>query len=47
MLSDEFQKAGNWLFRWRSYLPLVLVVLAIPAAQDSARRAGVYPTGSE
>jgi protein-S-isoprenylcysteine O-methyltransferase Ste14 len=46
MLSDEFQKAGNWLFRWRSYLPLVLVALAIPAAQDSARRAGVYPAGS-
>jgi protein-S-isoprenylcysteine O-methyltransferase Ste14 len=38
MLVDEFQKAGNWLFRWRSYLPLVLVVLAIPAAQASAWR---------
>jgi protein-S-isoprenylcysteine O-methyltransferase Ste14 len=47
MLVDEFQKAGNWLFRWRSYLPLVLVVLAIPAAQDSACRAGVYPGGSD
>ena len=47
MLVDEFQKAGNWLFRWRSYLPLVLVVLAIPAAQDSARRAGAYPAGSD
>jgi protein-S-isoprenylcysteine O-methyltransferase Ste14 len=46
MLVDEFQKAGNWLFRWRSYLPLVLVVLAIPAAQDSVCRAGVYPTGT-
>ena len=43
MLVDEFQKAGNWLFRWRSYLPLALVVLAIPAAQDSARRSGSSP----
>jgi protein-S-isoprenylcysteine O-methyltransferase Ste14 len=43
MLVDEFQKAGNWLFRWRSYLPLVLVVLAIPAAQDTARRSTSAP----
>jgi protein-S-isoprenylcysteine O-methyltransferase Ste14 len=43
MLVDEFQKAGNWLFRWRSYLPLVLVALAVPAAQDSAWRSAAYP----
>jgi protein-S-isoprenylcysteine O-methyltransferase Ste14 len=47
MLVDEFQKAGNWLFRWRSYLPLVLVVLAIPAAQDSACRSGAYPGNTD
>ena len=47
MLVDEFQKAGNWLFRWRSYLPLVLVGLAIPAAQDSARRSGSYPGAAD
>uniref|UniRef100_A0A7V6DPT5 DUF1295 domain-containing protein n=1 Tax=Desulfobacca acetoxidans TaxID=60893 RepID=A0A7V6DPT5_9BACT len=45
-LAEEFQKAGNWLFRWRSYLPLVLVALAVPAAQDSACRAGIYSDGS-
>ena len=27
-LIEEFDKSGNWLFRWRSYLPLVLCVLA-------------------
>ena len=23
-LKEEFEKVGNWLFRWRSYLPLLL-----------------------
>lgn len=27
-LIEEFDKSGNWLFRWRSYLPLVLYALA-------------------
>ena len=31
MLSDLLQKQGNWLFRYRSYLPLMLVVLVIAA----------------
>src|ERR1051326_1589927 len=26
-LTDEFRDQGEWLFRWRSYLPLVLVPL--------------------
>ncbi|MBI4525222.1 MAG: hypothetical protein HY695_15570 [Deltaproteobacteria bacterium] len=26
-LLEEFEESGNWLFRWRSYLPLVLGVL--------------------
>ena len=43
MLADDFQKAGNWLFRWRSYLPLALFLLAIPAARDHALRGGAYP----
>ena len=25
-LREELERTGNWLFRWRSYLPLVLVV---------------------
>lgn len=27
-LIEEFEKSGNWLFRWRSFLPLVLYGLA-------------------
>jgi protein-S-isoprenylcysteine O-methyltransferase Ste14 len=26
-LSDEFQKQGEWLFRWRGYLPLLFIIL--------------------
>lgn len=28
-LIEEMDKSGNWLFRWRSYLPLVLYILAV------------------
>lgn len=28
-LIEEFDKSGNWLFRWRSFLPLALYALAI------------------
>lgn len=28
-LKEEFIHAGNWLFRWRSYLPLLLLALFI------------------
>jgi protein-S-isoprenylcysteine O-methyltransferase Ste14 len=28
-LRDEFETQGNWLFRWRSYLPLTIVPLLI------------------
>ncbi len=33
-LKDEFVKAGGWLFRWRSYLPLIMLGLFIPALRD-------------
>lgn len=26
-LREEFRKSGEWLFRWRSYLPLLLIAL--------------------
>jgi protein-S-isoprenylcysteine O-methyltransferase Ste14 len=42
MLIEEFKKTGTWLFRWRSYLPLVLLVLAIPAVQASVSRPNHY-----
>ena len=33
-LQDEFEKTGNWLFRWRSYLPLALIVLVLTSMSD-------------
>lgn len=30
-LVDSFEREGNWLFRWRGQLPVVLFVMAIPA----------------
>ncbi|OGW85298.1 MAG: hypothetical protein A3C35_05050 [Omnitrophica bacterium RIFCSPHIGHO2_02_FULL_46_11] len=30
-LREEFERTGNWLFRWRSYLPLVLMALFLLA----------------
>lgn len=33
-LSDEFEKQGEWLFRWRSYLPLVLIILFLIALRN-------------
>ena len=40
-LLEELEASGNWLFRWRSYLPLIFTV-AIFAALSSFR----YPFGS-
>ena len=34
-LIEEFQSQGNWLFRWRSYLPLMLVALIGVAFKQS------------
>jgi protein-S-isoprenylcysteine O-methyltransferase Ste14 len=33
-LREEFESEGNWLFRWRSYLPLVLLVLVLVVMED-------------
>jgi protein-S-isoprenylcysteine O-methyltransferase Ste14 len=33
-LSQELEKVGNWFFRWRSYLPLLLAVLFLIALKD-------------
>ena len=30
-LREEFEKLGNWFFRWRSYLPLVLTIFFLTA----------------
>jgi len=33
-LRDEFEREGEWLFRWRSYLPLVLLTIVLGALQS-------------
>ena len=40
-LNDHFEKSGNWLFRWRSYLPLLLLGLSLASLRDFK-----YPGGS-
>ncbi|MBM4289909.1 MAG: DUF1295 domain-containing protein [Deltaproteobacteria bacterium] len=40
-LSNDFKRTGNWLFRWRSYLPLLLVPFFIIVLRDFT-----YPYGS-
>lgn len=33
-LKEEWEEQGNWLFRWRSYLPFVLLLLLAEACFD-------------
>ena len=33
-LREEFEQAGNWLFKWRSYLPLLMLGLVLVALRD-------------
>jgi len=41
-LKEDFENAGNWLFRWRSYLPLILTLLFLVSLTDYQ-----YPGGSD
>ena len=41
-LQEEFERSGSWLFRWRSYLPLTLVVVLLMAMKEYR-----YPGDSE
>lgn len=34
-IREEYEKSGGWLFRWRSFLPLLLVPILIIAMLDS------------
>ena len=40
-LREELERSGNWLFRWRSYLPLLLIVLFLIALTNFK-----YPGGN-
>ncbi|MBN1591730.1 MAG: DUF1295 domain-containing protein [Candidatus Coatesbacteria bacterium] len=33
-LRDELERSGNWLFRWRSYLPLLLIGIVVYSLKD-------------
>jgi len=33
-LREEFELTGNWLFRWRSYFPLVMIVVLLLAMRE-------------
>lgn len=41
-LREEFENTGNWLFRWRSYLPLIVIGIFLLALRDYE-----YPGHSE
>lgn len=34
-LREEFENIGNWLFRWRSYLPLLIIPILLIALRES------------
>lgn len=40
-LLEEFESAGKWLFRWRSYLPLGLLIVVFLSLEEFC-----YPLGS-
>ena len=40
-LREEFERSGQWLFRWRSYMPLIPLVVTLLALGDFR-----YPRGS-
>ena len=42
ILSEEFERTGNWLFRWRSYLPLIMIALFLFSLNEYK-----YPGNSE
>jgi len=42
-LREQFRREGEWLFRWRSYIPLLPLALVIAVALTSFE----YPFGSE
>jgi protein-S-isoprenylcysteine O-methyltransferase Ste14 len=33
-LGDHFESSGNWLFRWRSYLPLLLLAMCLASLRE-------------
>ena len=42
-LIDQLEREGNWLFRWRSYLPVIFIPFIAIALVNQTR----WPLGSE
>ncbi len=47
MLEQELVRQGNWLFRWRSYLPFLILPLAISSFQNSTWFIDAFGNGVE
>lgn len=47
LLRDAMLSQGNWLFRWRSYLPLILLPVVFPVAIESGYVHRVLGAGLE
>lgn len=46
MLEQELVRQGNWLFRWRSYLPFLILPLAITPFHNSTWFADAFGKGA-
>ena len=46
-LREEFERSGNWLFRWRSYQPLVLILPVVLGLPGIAGRRDAPSLGGE
>jgi protein-S-isoprenylcysteine O-methyltransferase Ste14 len=47
MLQQELVRQGNWLFRWRSYLPFLILPLAISSFRNSTWFNDAFGNGVE
>jgi protein-S-isoprenylcysteine O-methyltransferase Ste14 len=47
MLKDQMVRHGNWLFRWRSYLPIILVPVALVVFQNAGWMTRLFGDGIE
>lgn len=41
-LREEFETTGNWLFRWRSYLPIALIIVILPGINSGEYQSKRY-----
>jgi protein-S-isoprenylcysteine O-methyltransferase Ste14 len=41
-IREELEKTGNWLFRWRSYLPAALIIVILPAINSAEYQSRGY-----